>query len=272
VCICSSSDILTVHTQNYSAQGLVPPPTGDSPGHQPSEEHVEGLPAQPFWDVAKDADLFPWAAELEAKSDVIAKEFEAKLARDQQLFASDSAWQNQVMGTGWSAVRLQRLGMWNTENCNEFPETYELLRSLDIPFAVRGVCFARQAPGTGVQPHTDGRNFILTSHLGLKVPEGCWMKVGDETRTWEEGKLTTLDTSFEHSTGNPGDAERHVLIIDFWHPGLTEAERAGLELVYDLRNKFESGQVPVRKPRALEEEEGGGIGALWNQLTGGGSE
>jgi hypothetical protein len=28
---------------------------------------------------------------------------------------------------------------------------------------------------------------------------------------------------------------RHVLIIDFWHPELTEAERAGLEFIYDLR-------------------------------------
>jgi glucan biosynthesis protein len=97
--------------------------------------------------------------------------------------------------------------------------------------------------------------------------------VGEETQTWQEGKLTTLDTSFEHSTGNPTDSERHVLIIDFWHPELTEAERAALEFVYDLRNKFESGKVPVRKPRSLMvaqgESEGGGLGALWNSITGG---
>jgi len=248
----------------------VPAPNGYAVGHQPSEEHVDGLTAKPFWNVLDYENLFPWAAELEAKSDVIAKEFEAKLARDEQIFSSDSAWQNQVMGTGWSAVRLQRLGVWNADNCREFPETYELLRSLDIPFAVRGVCFARQAPGSGVQAHSDGRNFILTSHLGLKVPEGCWMKVGEEQRTWEAGKLTTLDTSFEHSTGNPGDSERHVLIIDFWHPELTEAERVALEFVYDLRNKFESGQVPTRKPRSLQQQqEQEGLGALWNKLTGG---
>lgn len=41
-----------------------------------------------------------------------------------------------------------------------------MLAELDIPFAVRGVMFAKQAPGTGVQPHSDGRNFILTLHLG----------------------------------------------------------------------------------------------------------
>jgi aspartyl/asparaginyl beta-hydroxylase (cupin superfamily) len=115
------------------------------------------------------------------------------------------------MGTGWSAFRLQRLGVWNVENCAVFPKTYDLLRKLDIPLAVRGVCFARQAPGSGVAPHSDGRNFILTSHLGLKIPEGCWIKVGDDQQSWQEGKLTTIDTSFEHSTGNPTDDDRHVV-------------------------------------------------------------
>jgi aspartyl/asparaginyl beta-hydroxylase (cupin superfamily) len=82
-----------------------------------------------------------------------------------------------------------------------------------IPLAVRGVCFARQEPGSGVAPHSDGRNFILTSHLGLKVPEGCWIKVGEEERSWEVGRLTTLDTSFTHSTGNDSKEDRHVSLI-----------------------------------------------------------
>ena len=260
-----------------TAQGERPPPTPSKPGHQPSEEHVDGLTAKPFWDVAAEEYQkdFPWAQKLEANAGIIIDELQAKLDREeleQSLFAGDSAWQNNVMGTGWSAFRLQRLGVWNVENCKEFPKTSELMRSLDIPFAVRGVCFARQGAGSGVQPHTDGRNFILTSHLGLKVPEKCWIKVGEEEQSWEAGKLTTIDTSFEHSTGNPTDEDRHVLIIDFWHPELTEAERAGLEYVYDLRNKFENGNIPFRKPKKLmeEEEEGMGLGALFSGMFGGG--
>ena len=123
----------------------------------------------------------------------------------------------------------------------------------------------------------DGRNFILTSHLGLEIPSEAWIKVGDEKQSWEVGKLTTLDTSFQHSTGNPSEKkDRYVLIIDFWHPELTEAERAGLEFVYDLRNKFESGQIPVRPPRGNilnsqkdddeDEEEGQGIMGMFNSL------
>lgn len=104
------------------------------------------------------------------------------------------------------------------------------------------------------------------------VGAGCWIKVGEEERSWSKGKLTTLDTSFEHSTGNPSSEDRHVLIIDYWHPELSDAERAGLEYIYDLRNKFESGEVPYRQPRKTvesEEEEGQGLGGLWKALTGG---
>ena len=73
-------------------------------------------------------------------------------------------------------------------------------------------------------------------------------------------------TSFEPSTGNPSSEDRHVLIIDFWHPELSDVERAGLEYIYDLRNKFELGKVPFRQPKAkpevAEEEEGQGLRQL----------
>jgi hypothetical protein len=120
-----------------SAQGKVAPPVPVDPGHEPSEEHVAGLTARPFWNVTAAPDLFPWAQELEAKAHVIQEEFEEKLLGTSR-FASDSVWQNQVMGEGWSAIRLQRLGVWQMENCQVFPKTYELLRDLKIPLAVRG--------------------------------------------------------------------------------------------------------------------------------------
>lgn len=254
------------------ARGEIPLEPGYAEGHEPSEEHISGLTAKTFWDVVDDESAFPWARALEKKAHIVLEEFDEKLQKDQEMFSADSAWQNQVMGDGWSAVRLQRLGVWNVENCREFPKTYELLKELDIPLAVRGVCFARQAPGSGVQPHSDGRNFILTSHFGLKIPPDCWLQVGKEKRGWKEGKLTILDTSFVHSTGNPSGEDRHVLIIDFWHPELTAAERAALEFVYDLRNKFESGRVPFRKPKSVSvaaEPGAENTGGWWRSITGG---
>ena len=241
---------LSLHTYSLSkyslfrARGQVPLEPGYSDYHEPSEEHIEGLTAKPLWETSE----FPWARALEEKSYIIQKELKAKIKRESNLFMGDSSLQNSVMGGGWSAIRLQRLGVWNFENCKEFPKTFKLLKELNIPIAVRGVCFARQAPGSGVKPHSDGRNFILTSHLGIKIPDGCWIEVANERRSWEEQRLLTIDTSFVHSTGNPTVGDRYVLIIDFWHSELTEAERAGLEFIYDLRNKFENGLIPVLKP------------------------
>lgn len=261
-----------------SARGDIACPKGLAPLHQPSEENVPDLTAKPFWDdIASDTVQFPWASQLESNFETVLHEFQANLLTKEDesdnIYSGDSAWQNQVMGKGWSAFRLQRLGIWNKENCQKFPQTYELLRALDIPLAVRGVCFARQAPGSGVASHSDGRNFILTAQLGLKIPTGCWIEVGNVRQTWQEGKITTVDTSFEHSTGNPNAKEdRYVLIIDFWHPELTEAERAGLELVYDLRNRFENGQIPVRRPRGTlynRKKKKQGSGGFWASLMGG---
>jgi hypothetical protein len=117
-----------------------------------------------------------------------------------------------------------------------------LIKEANVPTAVRGVIFARQQPFSGVKPHSDGRNFILTCHLGLKIPPKCWIEVGNERRQWEEGKAIVLDTSFVHSTGNESNNDRFVLIIDFWHPDLTAAEREALEFIYDTRNKVENNR------------------------------
>ena len=76
----------------------------------------------------------------------------------------------------------------------------------------------------------------------------------------------TIDTSFEHSTGNPTKSDRFVLIVDFWHPDLNEAEIAALTYIYDLRNKFETGKIPFRKPKVDTEEEGQGLEGIFKSL------
>lgn len=167
----------------------------------------------------------------------------AALAADASSFCGDSVLQTQVMGTGWAALRLQRLGQWNGAACARFPNTVALLQALQVPTAMRGVMFARQSPGSRVARHSDGRNFVLTLHLGLRVPAGgvatCWIECGGVRQAWAQGKAVVLDTSFAHETANLSDQERHVLIVDFWHPDLTAIEQAALKFVYDLRYKYD---------------------------------
>ena len=222
----------------------IPAPKGYKDFHDPGEEHIDGLTAAEWWDT----DKFEWTAPLEETAPLIREELERVLTAE-ELFKADSNFQ-QMMGSGWTAFRLQRMGEWNEENMARFPITSKVVKSLKIPLAVRGVMFARQQPGSGVQPHTDGRNFILTCHLGVSVPtppegrgKGCWIKVGSERRVWENNKALIFDTSFTHETRNETDEDRYVLIIDFWHPDLSEDEKEALAFIYDARNKYDNGEI-----------------------------
>lgn len=78
-------------------------------------------------------------------------------------------------GPNWRTLVLQDRSRWSEENAALFPETVRIVKESGCPSVE--VFFARQAPGSGIKPHSDGCNFILTSHLGLDVPEGqCWLK------------------------------------------------------------------------------------------------
>lgn len=44
-------DIDRIRTFSRRARGGLPKPEGCAPGHEPSEEHVDGLSAKPFWDL-----------------------------------------------------------------------------------------------------------------------------------------------------------------------------------------------------------------------------
>lgn len=133
--------------------------------------------------------------------------------------------------------------------------------------------FARQAAGTGVQPHSDGRNFILTAHLGLQIPSqpkgACWMRVAEERKEWEENKVLVIDTTFEHETGNESAQDRYVFIIDFFHPELTEEEKAALRCVYDLRNQFEGRTAVPSTPAPPKIQQQSFMDAVMGMFTGG---
>ena len=135
-------------------------------------------------------------------------------------------------------------------NAALFPETVDLIKRAGVP--AQEVFFAKQPPGTGIKPHTDGCNFIMTSHLGLDVPhedERCWMRVGSARKPWANGGILMCDTSFEHETYNDAETDRYVLLVRHWHHGLSKAERRALQWVFDALadTSVPPGKVKVRK-------------------------
>lgn len=80
--------------------------------------------------------------------------------------------------------------------------------------------FSRLAPGTHIQPHVGYTSAVLRCHLGLVVPdEGCALRVGEDTRTWAEGRCVVFDDTVEHEAWNRSGSDRIVLLVDFLRPG-----------------------------------------------------
>lgn len=190
-----------------------------------------GLRAQPFWDAAE----FPWMRMLEENARGIAAELAAvqqidaleavggRLAHDGSLVTHGS-WREFVLMGGFDKATHLKRGM-------QCPLTTALLVRIGAvaSLAIHGIgeaLFSALEPGTVLRPHCGSTNARLTCHLGLSVKDGeaCTLRVGDQTRCWEEGRCLVFDDSFEHEVHHSGAHSRVILLINFWHPDVPHEE------------------------------------------------
>lgn len=141
----------------------------------------------------------------------------------------------------WTALYLWRDGKRVEDNARRCPTTMEALSR--VPLSAIGsrtpaVLFSRLEPGAHIPPHSGMLNCRLICHLPLIVPPGCWLRVGNETRQWEEGKLLIFDDSFEHEAKNPTGQMRIILLFDIWRPELGEEERSAISSIFDSIDRF----------------------------------
>jgi ornithine lipid ester-linked acyl 2-hydroxylase len=152
-------------------------------------------------------DLFPFTAMLEQHWQVI---------RDEVVRLQDGAFldwpEKHLYEKGWSVFGLYGWGLKLDKNCALCPETTRLVEQ--IPDLVTA-SFSQMKPNTHLVPHNGYPEGVLRCHLGLIVPPHCGIRVGDETRTWNEGKCMVFDDTTEHEAWNKSDRERIVLIMDF---------------------------------------------------------
>lgn len=111
-----------------------------------------------------------------------------------------------------------------------------------------------------LQPHCGPTNGRIRMHFPLFVPD-CGTLVGradaetaasepyqqqclkatprirvqNQTRRWEQGKMLIIDDSFEHEVWYPTTTipgvklpPRLIMIVDLWHPDLTADQRSQL--------------------------------------------
>lgn len=138
--------------------------------------------------------------------------------------------------------RIERLGDWDVaffyergrrgeEVCEACPVTTRGIETLPAMRTAGGLIYvSRMQPGTHIRPHRGPTNLRLRCHLGITVPEGdCALRVGDDTRQWQEGRCLVFNDYLEHEAWNHTAQDRIVLIVDLWHPGLTATEVRLLE-------------------------------------------
>ena len=202
--------------------------------------HYPFLPADEYFD----RHHFPWMAQLEAQTEVIRAEFLAMVARDggnirpyvrQDAGTPQNKWTALDGSLDWGAAFLWEYGVRNEAVCAACPQTVAALEALpraDIPGRAPSAFFSLLKPKSHIPAHTGVTNTRAIVHLPLIVPPGCFFRVGDETRAWEEGVAFAFDDTIDHEAWNESDHLRVVLIFDVWNPHLSLAEQQLLKQFY----------------------------------------
>lgn len=145
----------------------------------------------------------------------------------------------------WKVFTFQFFGIRHPSNCRLCPETYKALKQ--IPGLV-SADFSYLPANTQIKPHVGFTKMVLRAHLGLIIPEHCGIRVGDQVKSWEPGKVLSFDDSFEHEAWNNSDQDRFILMLDIanpkWNYSADEINRYKIET---LREPFMLEMFPKEK-------------------------
>jgi aspartyl/asparaginyl beta-hydroxylase (cupin superfamily) len=154
--------------------------------------------------------------ELEKNYLSILKELEQYLETN-----SLNAHFNATMVDKASTWKVQGVRSWRKESYRKqkhFPKTMELLNALP---GVSTISFNLLEPQATIKPHSGDTNAIIRCHLGLKIPAGlpaCGLKVKDEVKAWQSGKVLAFTDAYRHEAWNCCDETRIILLFDMIKP------------------------------------------------------
>jgi aspartyl/asparaginyl beta-hydroxylase (cupin superfamily) len=146
--------------------------------------------------------------------------------RFQSYVGEDAQGQADALAAGWRSYFFCRDGRWHDGAARRCPAVLALIDA--VPWFPGDLMFSALAPGTEIPFHYGLDNLHLTLHLPLLVPDGCGLMVDGIERTPIEGRPLIFDDTFRHAAWNRGASRRTHLLIDVWHPGLDDSERAAL--------------------------------------------
>jgi aspartyl/asparaginyl beta-hydroxylase (cupin superfamily) len=184
--------------------------------------YMSELSARP-WHSPND---FSWIPSLEGSFDAIIREYR-QLQKSAVMQRHPEA--PQLVNGTWNILPLFSFGIKNEVNCALVPSTVDSVAAVPGASTASLVYLSLLAPHTHIAPHCGPTNLRLRCHLGIEIPETCGIRVSSERRIWEPGKCILFDDSFEHEVWNDSPHQRAVLIVDFWHPDLSEVEQHAIQ-------------------------------------------
>jgi hypothetical protein len=214
------------------------------PGQECNAPYPSLGKAKPFHDPTD----FTWSESITENASVILAEFDSFLTSSS---TTSSSWDTSTTNLCENTSGFKKLTLMNEDGAptvagrEHFPQTLHILKSfIGHDLAPRPMNINWQFPSTGLAPHSDQMNFLLTCHLGLALPKAgrCLLQMGatEQQRQWERGKLVIADTSFIHSTINESEDEnRYILSFDIWHPCLLDYERSSIIRIHDAMEKLD---------------------------------
>ncbi len=188
-------------------------------GIQNAMEKIIGLTHdghQTFFDAAG----FAWVRNLESNWMAIRGELDELLKERESIPSFQDLSRDQMFltdGNDWKTFFFYTYGHRAERNCERCPRTAELLRC--IP-GMTTAMFSILAPGKRIPEHRGVYKGVLRYHLGLAIPdpELCRIRVGSETRHWQEGRSLIFDDTHPHEVWNDSSNHRTVLFVDFLRP------------------------------------------------------
>lgn len=171
--------------------------------------------AQPFFYRTVD---FPWVVEVESQWEVIRDELLASLSKDPSAMVPYINREMTSRPGKWKTLGLMFWTVPSAENCRRFPRTWEIVSRVPN---ITAASLNMLDGNTTIKPHVGNTDAIIRCHLGLVVPAAapkCAFRVGDETRSWEEGKFLMFCDAYEHTAWNNTDSKRYILVVDVMRP------------------------------------------------------
>lgn len=233
------------------------------PLRRPLFLYLPDLPATPWFE----REQFDWVPRVEERLPGVRDELET-LIREEAQFVPYISQGGGVDPQGtdysslegsmiWNAFYLIQGGRWLEDRCQRCPQTTEVMRAVPAP-RMRGfapeVIFSRLQAGGHIVPHFGRTNVRLTAHMGVIIPDDCAIRVAEETRGWQEGRVVLFDDSFEHEVWNRSERDRTVLIFEVWHPALEPAEIVAIESFFHARSEWLGLCKPAAAPAPEPEQ------------------